>query len=174
MTTQTDTTPRAWVGCLACYNNGQLIGAWVDGTEADTFTPCPDTSHEERHVFDHEGYGDALRGECSPADAAAIARALAELADENDGAALIAYADNMTGLALTDWQDWEGEARDAFHGTWNTFQDFADQYAEECLLPEWPEGARRYFDSEAWASDLAQDFWTWPNPDGGVFVFRNF
>ena len=28
--TNTDTTPRAWIGCLACYNDGRLVGDWVD------------------------------------------------------------------------------------------------------------------------------------------------
>src|SRR4051812_37984795 len=31
----TTDTPRAWVGCLGCYNNGDLNGKWADGTETD-------------------------------------------------------------------------------------------------------------------------------------------
>jgi hypothetical protein len=31
--TSTTDTVRAWVGCLGCYNNGNLVGEWIDGTE---------------------------------------------------------------------------------------------------------------------------------------------
>ena len=33
--TNTDTTPRAWIGCLACYNNARLVGEWFDAETAD-------------------------------------------------------------------------------------------------------------------------------------------
>ena len=28
------TEPRVWIGCLACYNSGQLVGHWYPATEA--------------------------------------------------------------------------------------------------------------------------------------------
>jgi antirestriction protein len=31
--------PEAWVGCLACYNDGRLVGAWVDALEAADYVP---------------------------------------------------------------------------------------------------------------------------------------
>ena len=36
--TMTDETPRVWVSCLHCYNNGHLVGDWFEATEADTIT----------------------------------------------------------------------------------------------------------------------------------------
>ena len=36
--TNTDTTPRAWIGCLACYNNARLVGEWFDAEAADEVT----------------------------------------------------------------------------------------------------------------------------------------
>ena len=33
--TNTDITPRAWIGCLACYNNARLVGEWFDAETAD-------------------------------------------------------------------------------------------------------------------------------------------
>lgn len=33
MSTYTD-EPRAWVGCLACYNEGNLNGDWYSATDA--------------------------------------------------------------------------------------------------------------------------------------------
>jgi hypothetical protein len=32
-------TPRVWVGCLACYNAGDLIGAWVDAIDGPEYVP---------------------------------------------------------------------------------------------------------------------------------------
>jgi hypothetical protein len=34
MDTKATEVPRAWVGCLACYNDGRLVGSWMDGEEA--------------------------------------------------------------------------------------------------------------------------------------------
>ena len=34
----TDTTPRVWIGCLACYNEGRLVGDWYDAITADEIT----------------------------------------------------------------------------------------------------------------------------------------
>lgn len=164
-------TPRAWVGCLACYNEGRLVGAWVDGIEANTARPCPNPTHEERHVFDHEGFGDALKGECGPYEAQAIAEVLRDLDSEQDGDALRAYAANM-GEDLVMWQSWEEHARDCFRGTFSDFLDYAEQYIDDSgMMDGWPQEARNYFDVQAFARDLAHDYWTWDAPNGGVFVF---
>lgn len=86
MMTSTDYEPRAWVGCLSCYNNGTLKGKWldVDGLEdAETLEQvCPDPSHEELWVMDHENL--ATGGEMSPAEAAKRARAITELIEDCD------------------------------------------------------------------------------------------
>ena len=31
----THEAPRVWVGCLACYNSGRLVGVWVDAASAE-------------------------------------------------------------------------------------------------------------------------------------------
>ena len=36
--TNTDITPLAWIGCLACYNNARLVGEWFDAETADEVT----------------------------------------------------------------------------------------------------------------------------------------
>ncbi|WP_397333683.1 antirestriction protein ArdA [Ornithinimicrobium sp. INDO-MA30-4] len=42
--TNTDTTPRAWIGCLACYNNARLVGEWFDAETADEVTLLTSTA----------------------------------------------------------------------------------------------------------------------------------
>jgi hypothetical protein len=33
--TAATTTPRVWIGCLASYNAGRLIGEWCEATDVD-------------------------------------------------------------------------------------------------------------------------------------------
>ena len=71
-TPTTDTTPRAWIGCLACYNEGRLVGDWYDAINADEVTTYDlhgahsrADSHDELWVMDHENI--PVSGEMSPA-----------------------------------------------------------------------------------------------------------
>src|SRR5699024_12680109 len=84
MTTQTntDTTPRAWIGCLACYNNARLVGESFDAETADevTLADVHGGAHrvrsgcEELWVMDHENI--PALGEMSPSEAVEWARVL--------------------------------------------------------------------------------------------------
>jgi glutamine synthetase len=73
----TTETPRVWIGCLASYNAGRLIGEWVDATDIDEMNECRDRvaaqaveaakqageypvyfgDPEEFFLADHEGFG---------------------------------------------------------------------------------------------------------------------
>ncbi|GAA2238528.1 hypothetical protein GCM10010401_08480 [Rarobacter faecitabidus] len=60
-TPATETTPSAWIGCLACYNAGRLVGDWFDAISADEVTTYDihgahsrADSHDELWVMDHE------------------------------------------------------------------------------------------------------------------------
>lgn len=61
--------PRVWIGCLACYNAGRLVGDWYDAEDAGEVIPEDlhghPTSHEELWVFDLEGFPRET-GEISP------------------------------------------------------------------------------------------------------------
>lgn len=177
-------TPRAWVGCLACYNAGELVGAWVDGIEAADSIPGEDggpeitarrsvwdahfgEGHEEWWVFDHEGYGELLPGECSPANAQSAAQLIAEAGDP---AAFIAYA-GYVGAKYATVEAFE----EAYAGVWDTFEDYAAELAEAIgLLAGASDELRAYFAYDRWARDLllGGDYWTVPAPDGAVYVFR--
>jgi hypothetical protein len=85
-------SPRAWVGCLGCYNDGSLIGKWVVGLVAADLvaaglatieTVCGYTTArcircfcDEFHVFDYENFGPFLEGECDPWEAQEAAEAI--------------------------------------------------------------------------------------------------
>jgi hypothetical protein len=58
---------RVWVGCIACYNDGELVGQWLDAHEAVDWS-CPNhADHEEFWCYDQEIPG--VDGEISPQEA---------------------------------------------------------------------------------------------------------
>lgn len=129
-TPATDTTSRVWVGCLACYNEGRLIGDWFDADTADEVTTYDvhgahsrADSHDELWCFDHENI--PVKGELDPMTAAAWGRCLAEV-DEHLRPALIAwiesgdYVTEGTGdlPSLSDFEE-------RYQGNWDSFDDYA-------------------------------------------------
>lgn len=182
MTTMTtDTAPRVWIGCLACYNSGRLVGEWYDAAEADTVAvdglhvdagTVARVSCEELWVMDHENL--PISGECSPVEAAEWGRLLAEV-DEWQRDALLAWVRSGDYIAegrgdLPSLPDFE----ERYAGEWDSFRDYAEELADDMgLMREVPEWARAYFDLDAWARDLAYDYTTEPAPNGGVYVFRS-
>ena len=173
----TDTTPRAWVGCLSCYNEGRLVGDWFNAEIADEVTTYDvhgahsrADSHDELWVFDHENI--PVRGEMDPLTAAAWGQCLAEV-DEHFRPALCAWVESGDYVAegtgdLPSISDFE----ERYCGEWSDFDDYARQLADNIgLLDGVPEEIARYFDWRAWSRDLAMDYSTYGNPEGGVFVF---
>lgn len=175
MTTTTTTEPAAWVGCLACYNAGDLVGKWVPATTAGDTTPEDihgrATTHEELWVMDHEGL--PIRGECSPTRAQQVAEHLAEV-DEWQRDAFRAWWASGDYTAdsddLPDLSDFE----ERYAGEWHTFRHYAESLADDIgLLAEVPDEIAAYFDWDAWTRDLAYDYTTEAAPGGGVFLFRS-
>lgn len=192
-----DNTFRVWIGCLACYNAGNLVGAHWDANEAgevtstdvherggakghadgDTFYVLGDPNpHEEIWCFDIENAPKGHRHEMSPMEAQRLADVL-EAVDEDKRDAFAAWCAN-TGADFS--EDNVSDFEDHFHGHHESFRDYADEWAEEML------GAAkaqlgidddhpliRHFDFKAYASELESDYFTEDAPDGGVFVFSN-
>ena len=58
-------------------------------------------------------------------------------------------------------------------GAWESFEDYAEQLADDIgLLADVPVTPRS-FDWQAWTRDLAFAHSTYDDPEGGVFVFRD-
>lgn len=176
----TEPAMKIWVGCLACYNDGRLVGEWfdaVDGGEVTLADVHGGTDQvrqgcEEIWVFDHEHV--PVSGEMSPHEAAEWGRALFEVPD-HQRAALCAWVESGDYVAegtgdLPSISDFE----ERFVGEWESFRDYAEDLADEIgLLRDVPEEIARYFDWEAWTRDLAYDFTVEDAPRSGVFVFRS-
>lgn len=173
--TATDTTPRVWIGCLACYNAGRLVGDWHDASDADEVTTADvhgrDSSHDELWCFDLENI--PVRREMSPSEAAEWGRVFYEV-DEHQRAALYAwvaggdYVSEGAG-GLPSASDFE----ERYAGHWDSFDDYARQLADDIgLLSDVPEGIASYFDWQSWTRDLKFDY-TVVDADSGVYVFRS-
>ena len=178
-TPTTDTTPRAWIGCLHHYNSGYLVGHWFDAATANEVTladvhegsglDCAEC--EELWVFDHENI--PVRGELDPLAAAAWGRVYTEVGPEH-WPALYAWVESGDYIAegtgdlpiISDFVE-------RYCGAWESFREYARELADSIgLLADVPEEIARYFDWQAWTRDLAMDYSVHDNPVGGVFVFR--
>lgn len=89
--------PRVWLACLACYNDGRLIGQWVNCADVEDTTLAdlhkgsrgPFAGCEEVWVFDHEFI--PVSGEFGPLEAADWGKCYAE-ADADQWPAICAWA----------------------------------------------------------------------------------
>ena len=143
--TELDTAPRVWVGCLACYNNGRLVGEWVDATAAEDYVPCRRSDfgapHEEWWVMDHEYFDGLLTGECSPMEATRLAGLIDHI--EDDGRVpVIAFAEWCSNQHIdSPTEDDYAAAADKHQGVFESREDWAWHALDDQLdgLPEWME-----------------------------------
>lgn len=185
MTDFEDWAPRVWVGCLACYNGGMLIGAWYDvatdnvadltpmhvhvAAQNDRLEPTDWAGHEELWVMDHEDWHGLISGECSPMEAQATYDAVSDALTTScmPVEALAAWASNIG----ADREDW-GQASDYYYGEHESLEDYAEECVEEGLMGEVPDWLAGYIDISAIARDMeCEGYWTEPAPGGGVYVF---
>lgn len=188
MTTTDDDTMRVWVGCLACYSAGRLVGEWVDATEAADSVADPDwclavhgpaiaagepvSDHEEWWCFDVDGV--PTGGECSPDEAQRLAESMTACAEGTGAplAAVRAYLDNFHGdvYALDNFEE-------AWCGEWDSRDAFAEQLADDMgyLEGDGKPTPWHRFDLDGFARDifLGGDYWDARSPHYTVFVFRS-
>ena len=175
--TTTAMIPRVWIGCLSCYNEGRLIGEWFDAATADQVTLADvhgahswASARDVLWVFDYENI--PVRGEMDPLTAAEWGRVYTEVGPEY-WPPLCAWVESGDYVAegdtdLPSISDFE----ERYQGHWDTFAEYAENLADDIgLLTDVPEEIARYFDWQAWSRDLAFDYSTYDDPEGGVFVF---
>ena len=184
MTTITATdNPRVWVGSLAGYNAGRLIGAWVDLTNksaAEVWEEARELMRpqiagwmSENEAFDEctcmdtDGLAGLVHGECSIEEAVAAAELIGSLPSWVPLSALTAYVSDLgidvEGFSLSEFED-------AYRGKYSSPQDYAEELvAETGMLDAMPEHLRNYFDLAAFTRDLFMDGHTFT--DGYVFTY---
>lgn len=161
---------KLYVGTYAKYNAGSIAGKWLDledYPDRDAFlTACrelhKDEADPELMFQDFEGFPRALYSE-SYADPKIWA--WLEL-DEDDRELLEVYQEHVNADADIE------EARDAFAGTFDSAEDWAEQFIDECgMLDSMPENLRGYFDYKAYARDAGFEGMSFVRHDGNVWVF---
>lgn len=165
-------TPRAWVGCLACYNSGRLVGSWYDAAEAGDLEI--DQIHSDGGYIGHCD-GEELwcidtenlpGGELDPTTAAGWGERYEELADDA-WPAFLAYCENFGRGDLPDVSDFE----EAYEGEFSEFSDYIYELEQGTGLTDgWPEIVQRHFDWDGYAEECQQDYLLADAP-GGVFIF---
>lgn len=179
-----DDTRRVWVGCLACYNDGRLMGDWFDASDVGELTSeelhaahdprrhdLKDQregygAHEEIWCFDIEGFGH-LNREMSPSEAHAIDAALTEACDDTgaDADAVLAWM-NFTGNGH---EDLDGFA-DEYHGEWDSAEEYVENFYDDTGQDLGP--LANYVDWERVARDWGYDGWHFHETGHGtVYVF---
>ena len=184
MTTITATdNPRVWVGSLAGYNAGRLIGAWVDLTNksaAEVWEEARELmrpqiagwmteneAFDECMCMDTDNLAGLVHGECSILEAVAAAELIDSLPSWVPLAAMTAYMSDL-GIDVEDFL--LSEFEDAYRGEYSSEQDYAEEFvAETGGLDAMPEHLRRYFDLAAFTRDLFMDGFTFT--DGHVFTY---
>lgn len=176
--TENHDAPAAWVGCLACYNNGDLVGGWVAAVDAEGLTSADvhgthpgAPQHDELWVFDHEHI--PVDGEISPQLASLWGR-LIESVQEDLRSPLRAWVDAAAPELDEDGLPSVEAFQEAYAGRWPSFQDYAQELAGDTgLLDRVPEDLKPYFDWRKWSRDLEPGHTVADAPGSEVYVFRD-
>lgn len=164
--------PAVWVGCLACYNEGNLVGQWFPAEEAGEVTPEDlhdgPTVHEELWCFDLEGFP-AHTGEMLPLTAATWGELYSELG-EAQWPAFLAWVENGSCVVDADGLPDLTSFEDRYRGCWGSFGEYLADEIDD-MQRCWPEEAVRYFDEHSYERDARFDYEILDAPEGGVFVF---
>src|SRR5690606_35656346 len=132
--------------------------------------------HEELWVFDHEGFGAWLTGECSPAEAQRIDELMTAIEDSGANPDAVAEWAMHEGEDLTALE-WDGPTRERFEesfaGEWGSEVEYAEALADDLgMFDNVSDGLRTYFDFERFTDDLfAHDYYAAGSPNG-IYVFR--
>jgi len=170
---------RAWVGCLACYNNGVLIGTWIDAERATTVTSKEIhenggitilENHEELWVFDHENM--PFVGEGSPSDIEEQAKKINEIPRE----LRVPYF-----LWVEEVYNFDGnlgnlpyfnEFREKYEGEYESLQDYVQEYVHDTgILDNVDQTIISYIDWHAWSVDMSHELIEIPNDNRNVYIF---
>lgn len=170
-TTTTGETPAIYVANLSAYNDGRLVGKWIEIdslTDADMVRDeiqamLKETGGEEYAIHDYNNLPSSL-GEWPDIDQVVeVAHAI-----EEHGYELVkGYIDYFSADTL-------GELEERYNGTHGDEEDFARSIVEDCYDLEKMMGSlAHYFDYEAFARDLFMGDYVSVPVAGGVAVFRN-
>lgn len=164
---------KVYVGTYGKYAAGSIAGAWLDledYADHSEFIAAGRALHKsecdpELMYQDYEGFPRAFYDESSIDPALWDWLAL----DDDERELLSVYQEGVDSAATID------EAREAYQGTYDSAEHWAEQFIDDCgLLESMPESLRCYFDYEAYARDarIGGDM-VFVRHEGEVWVFAS-
>ena len=149
---------QIYVACLASYNNGCLSGEWI--TPEDTkeklqaqidviLKASPEPDAEEWAIHDYDNFPNL--GEYPDLDK------VIEVVEAIKLHGVKAVEGFIEHFSLEDLEHFE----DAFHGTYDSFKEFAQDYADDTVEGLDSDGnstLARYFDYDSFERDLSHDY----------------
>lgn len=167
--------PCAFISCLACYNEGRLVGEWFDAVDAAGVTtsqlhgrPIPVDTHEELWCMDVENM--PVNREMDPNEARLWGDLFTDVGEKWPALRAWIRAEGFDQPGEVDVRAFE----DVYQGDFEDWDSFAWSWVTDSGLQDgWPEEAIRYFNFDSWARDLRHSYNVERRGDGGVFIFRN-
>lgn len=172
--------PRAWFGCLNCYNSGRLVGHWFDATDAaDVDLAAVHTGSgvawrragcEEILALDLDGEW-PIRAEIDAVTAAKWAEVYKEVTPTH----WPAFCALSRSEHITDPENVDAQAFiDRYRGEWGSWRDYVENLVDDLsLFDALPEDLRSYVDLDKYGRDLAHGYTVEDAPNGGVYVFED-
>lgn len=167
---------RACVVCLSCLNAGRALGVWISAEDAAAeigdaityggqgedatypggaaYVACKRCGGDEWYLADYEYLVPSMRTVRGFYESA---EEWAEIEDAEIVYLFATWYDAGGALTVAELID---AHQDRYRGHWETFRDYAEQYAEDTGdLAAMPEHLARYIDWDAYARDLAYDYY---------------
>ena len=165
-------TIKIYVASLEAYNQGRMVGDWVTPTDYLSFEKFNDAIQvateyaDEVAVHDYDGIN--LSNEYPNFEELYyFCQALKD--SWVDDEVIMAYAEH-TGDELDN--ELIANAEDYYVGTFDSFQEYADDFADE-QLHNTNDFLKSYFDYESFARDIEYDYTVLDLSDSNVAIFNN-
>ena len=167
---------KIYVACLAAYNSGILHGEWIEvSSNVDelqegvdkVLQSSPAADAEEYAIHDYDDFPNM--GEYPGLERIAEVTELIESSD---------FDADVVAAVIANWPNDLEAAEKALsdnHGVWDSFQDYADDFADEmlnchdCGNGNW---IKDYFDYDKYARTIEHDYTVIDVPKG-VFIALN-
>lgn len=192
---------RVWVGCLACYNDGDLVGRWYDAIDAgdltsqqvhldagyqfddigpDAYRWIPEGSEPIAPIvgLDHEEIWvmdhEGFSGLLKGECSPGTAAKLAQRLDEVDEwqrDAFIAWVGTGCHVEDGDGLPSISDFEDCYGGEWKDEEDYAQEFYDSTGDLPEEHPLFAYIDWERVARDLFMDLYSAEAPGGGIYVF---
>jgi len=155
--------PNVTIDCLACGNCGS--------SDSSMCATCKGagrvTSAEEFAIHDFDGLPSSLGESCGLQAVADVVSFMEDDVPDEIAGEVYALLDDCNGNIAS-----AKDALDKYVGTYPTFREYSDEYADECVLSGATDQTLvNYFDYESYARDLRDSMRTVDVP-AGVMVFH--